>query len=386
MARPIYLDHLSTTPCDPAVGKSMLPYFTDSFGPPASPAHAYGWAAEKAVETARARVADLIGAEPAEIVFTSGGTESDNLAVKGVGEQLFSKGRHVIVTAIENRPVLDCATWLERRGFNVTRVAPDETGRVSVNAIEAALQDDTILVSMQSANHEVGTRQPLRAVGRLCAKHDLLLHTDATSTVAWEALDVKELGIHLLSLAGHKMCGPKGIGALFVNRRKPRVRLQPRHHGGGHERGLRGGTVNVPGAVGLGVAAELCRTRRDTDTDRVRELRDAVEAGLSKAIPDVRFLGNPAKRLPNVTSFVVPHIEGEAFVTALPGLAMATGSACTSATPEPSHVLRAMGLEKDVVHGAVRLSLGRTTTDEDIARALPQLIEAAERLRAAHSG
>lgn len=386
MPRPIYLDHLSTTPCDPAVVEAMLPYFTERFGHPASPAHAYGWEAEKALETARARVADLIGAEPAEIVFTSGGTEADNLALKGVGEQLFSKGRHVVITSIENRPVLDCGAWLERRGFSVTRVAPDETGRVSAEAIKAAFNDDTILVSVQAANHEVGTLQPLHDIGRACAEHGVLFHTDATSAAPWRPLDVKELGIHLLSLAGHKMYGPKGIGALFVNRRKPRVRLQPRHHGGGHERGLRSGTVNVPGAVGLGMAAELCRTNREADAERVAALRDEFEAGLEGGVPDVRLLGNPASRLPNVTNFAVPQVEGEAFVTALTGVAIATGSACTSAQPELSPVLRAMGLDKDIVSASVRVSLGRTTTKAEMASVLPQVVEAAERLRAAHSG
>ncbi|MDJ0974007.1 MAG: cysteine desulfurase family protein [Planctomycetota bacterium] len=383
MARPIYLDHLSTTPCDPAVVEAMLPYFGEAFGHPGSPAHAYGWEAEKALETARARVADLIGAEPAEIVFTSGGTEADNLAIKGVGEQLFSKGRHVVTTAIENRPVLDSCAWLERRGFSVTRVAPDETGRVSVEAVEAALTEDTILVSVQAANHEVGTLQPLSGIGRLCAERDVLFHTDAASATPWTAIDVKALGIHLLSISGHRMYGPKGIGALYVQRRKPRVRLQPRLHGGGHERGLRSGTVNVPGAVGLGVAAELCRTQHEADAARVGTLRDAFEDGLRESLSDVRCLGNPATRLPNVSAFAVPHVEGEAFVTALTGLAIATGSACTSATPEPSHVLRAMGLDKETVSGAVRLSLGRTTTPDEMDAVLPQVVDAAERLRAA---
>lgn len=367
MARPIYLDHLSTTPADPAVVEAMLPYLGERFGHPGSGGHAYGWEAEKAVETARARVADLIGAEPAEIVFTSGGTEADNLAVKGVGEQLFAKGRHVVTTAVENRPVLDCCQWLERRGFRITRVAPDDTGRVAPQAIAEAMEDDTILVSVQAANHEVGTLQPLRDIGRICAEHDALFHTDATCALAWLEVDVRELGIHLLSISGHKMYGPKGVGALYVRRRRPRVRLQPRLHGGGHERGLRSGTINVPGAVGLGVAADLCRTQREEDSARGRDLRNAFEAAVTEAAPDTRLLGNPAARLPGVSSLAVPRVEGEALVTALTDVAIATGSACTTAVPEPSHVLRAMGLEKDIVDGAVRISLGRASTAEELS-------------------
>lgn len=385
-ARPIYLDHLSTTPCDPAVVEAMVPYFTERFGHPASGGHAYGWEAEKAVETARAQVADLIGAMPAEIVFTSGGTEADNLALKGVGEQLFSKGRHIVTTAVENRAVLDCCAWLERRGFNVTRIAPDDTGQVTAASVEEVLQEDTILVSVQVANQEVGTLQPLREIGRVCSEHGVLLHADATSALAWIEIDVTALGIQLLSISGHKMYAPKGIGALYVKRRRPKVRLQPRLHGGGHEKGLRAGTINVPGAVGLGAAAELCRTRRETDSDAVRALRDAFEARVHAAAEDVLILGNLAARLPNVSSLAIPRIEGEALVTSLTDVAIATGSACTTAVPEPSHVLRAMGFEKDLADAAVRVSLGRTTTTDEMARAGDRFTEVIARLRAGTAG
>lgn len=378
---PIYLDHLSTTPCDPAVVEAMLPYFTERFGHPASGGHAYGWEAEKAVETARAQVADLIGAMPAEIVFTSGGTEADNLALKGVGEQLFSKGRHIVTTAVENRPVLDCCAWLERRGFNVTRVASDDTGQVTAASIEEAIQEDTILVSVQVANQEVGTLQPLREIGRVCSEQGVLLHADATSALAWIGVDVAALGIHLLSISGHKMYGPKGIGALYVKRRRPKVRLQPRLHGGGHEKGLRAGTINVPGAVGLGVAAELCRTGREADAEAARTLRDEFEARIHSAAEDVLILGNIAARLPNVSSLAIPRIEGEALVTSLTDVAIATGSACTTAVPEPSHVLRAMGFEKELADSAVRISLGRGTTPDEMARATERFVDVITRLR-----
>jgi cysteine desulfurase len=381
---PLYLDHLSTTPIDPRVVDAMLPWLREHFGHPASRGHAYGWAAEKGLEIARAQVADLIGAEPAEIVFTSGGAESDNLAVKGLAEALSAKGRHVVTSAIENRPVLDSCTWLERRGFTVTRVAPDPSGRVAAGAIEEAITEETVLVSLQAANHEVGTRQPLDEVGRICKERAVIFHVNAVHALAWMAIDVKASGIHLLSMSGDKLYGPKGIGALFVNRRRPRVRLAAQIHGGGHERGMRSGTPNVAGAVGLGIAADLCRTERDADSQRVRQLRDGFENALVEGGAPARLLGNPAHRLPNVASIRFEGVEGEALVTALPLVAFATGSACTSATQEPSTVLRAMGLTSEALSETVRFSMGRTTAGDALEQAVPRIVDAVARLRASN--
>ena len=362
----------------------MLPWLRDQFGHPASRGHAFGWAAEKGLEIARAQVADLIGAEPAEIVFTSGGAEADNLAVKGLAEALSAKGRHVVTSAIENRPVLDSCAWLERRGFSVTRVAPDESGRVDAQRIEEAITEETVLVSLQAANHEVGTRQPLDEVGRICKERDVIFHVNAVHALPWFAIDVKASGIHLLSLSGDKLYGPKGIGALFVNRRRPRVRLAAQIHGGGHERGMRSGTPNVSGAVGLGVAADLCRTNAEPDRQRVRVLRDGFEQALLDGSMPARLLGNPAHRLPNVASIRFEGVEGEALVTALPMIAFATGSACTSATQEPSAVLRAMGLSSEALSETVRFSLGRGTQSGELDEAVPRIVDAVARLRASN--
>ncbi len=381
---PLYLDHLSTTPPDPRVVEAMLPWLREQFGHPASRGHAYGWAAEEGLEIARAQVADLIGAEPAEIVFTSGGAEADNLAVKGLAEALSAKGRHVVTSAVENRPVLDSCAWLERRGFTVTRVAPDDAGRIAASAIEEAITEETVLVSLQAANHEVGTKQPLDEVGRVCKERDLIFHVNAVHALAWVAIDVKSAGIHLLSIAGDKLYGPKGIGALFVNRRRPQVRLAAQIHGGGHERGMRSGTPNVPGAVGLGVAADLCRMEAETDRQRVRKLRDTFENALIAGADPAHLLGNPAHRLPSVAPIRFEGVEGEALVTALPQIAFSTGSACTSATQEPSTVLRAMGLTSEALSESVRFSLGRTTKQTDLEQAVPRIVDAVERLRASN--
>lgn len=382
----IYLDNLSTTPLDPRVLEAMDPYFRGRFGHPASPAHAYGWDAEKGVETARARVADLISAEPRDIVFTSGGTEADNLALKGVAEAMASRGKHVVTTAVERSSVLDSCRWLEAQGWTVTRVAPDGKGRVEVASIEAALTAETVLISVQMANPEVGTLQPIRDIGALAAERNVLFHCDATSAAAWQAIDVRELGVHLLSLSAHRLYGPKGVGALYVRRRKPRVRIAPQMHGGGHERGLRSGTLNVPGVVGFGAAADLCRTEREADGVRVAALRDHFERTLEAADADLRVLGQRAGRLPSCSNLAFADVEAESLIVSLPDIALATGSACSSATLATSHVLGAMGLERRVADTSARFSLGRFTTKAEVERAAARVLDVLPRLRAMGSG
>jgi cysteine desulfurase len=378
----IYLDNLSTTAVDPRVLEAMRPFFRERFGHPASRAHADGWDAQKAVETARAQVADLIGAAPAEVVFTSGATEADNLAIKGVAEALASKGRHLVTTAIENRPVRDSAAWLEARGWEVTRVAPDGDGRIAPADVAAAVREDTVIVSVQMANHEVGTRQDLRAIAAALEGSGALLHTDASGALAWVPLAVRDDGVHLASISGNKIFGPKGIGALYVRRRKPRVRIAAQVHGGGHERGLRAGTVDVPGAVGLGAAAELVRTEGADDARRAGALRDALESGLRAHVPGTRILAGGAPRLPNVAAVAFEAAEAEALLVALPSVSLAAGSACTSATVEPSYVLPAMGVPAAVAATTVRFSLGRDTTREEIDAVVPLVAEAVANTRA----
>jgi cysteine desulfurase len=378
---PIYLDHHATTPLDPRVREAMAPYETERFGHPASRQHPLGWDAEKGLEVARARVADLLGATPREIVFTSGGAEADNLAIKGAAFARSSRGRHVVTTSIEARPVLEAVEWLVGQGWSRTLVPPDAEGRVAPEAVVAAVTDDTALVSLALANAEVGTLQDVAAVGLALRDRDTWLHVDAQVAAPWVALDVKALGAHLLSLSGHRMHGPKGIGALYVRRKDPRVRLVPLVHGGGFEQGLRGGTPNIPGAVGLGAAADLCRTLREGDAARVAALRDRLEAGIS-AVGGVRVLGDPERRLPNVCALSVEGVEGEALLLGMPDVALSTGSACTSATARPSHVLEAMDLPKPVIDASVRFTLGRFTTDAEIAAAIDRATSAIRRIRA----
>lgn len=384
MGQPLYLDHPSTTPVDPRVVEAMEPFWNERFGHPASRHHPYGWDAERAVDEARASVALLVGAEAREIVFTSGGTEADNLAVKGVAEAFVSKGRHLVTTAIENRPVADSCAWLESRGWEVTRVAVDESARVDPAAIDAAIRDDTVLVSVQWANPEVGTVQPISRIGGVCEARGVLFHTDATQAAAWLPLDVVAHDVHLLSLTAHRLYGPKGVGALYVRRRRPRVRLAAQIHGGGHERGLRGGTVNVPGVVGFGTAASLCREEHEDDARRVGALRDRLQAGLEEGVEGVRVLGaSRGGRLPGVLALTVDGVEGESLLLGASGLAFSTGSACSSATLEPSPVLGAMGLSKAEADASVRFGLGRFTTEQDVDRAVGILTDAVARIRRA---
>lgn len=379
----VYLDHLATTPADPRVVEAMRPWLAERFGHPASRSHRLGWDAEAAVEAARAQVADLLRVEPREIVFTSGGTEADNLAVKGVADAYGARGRHVVTTAVENRPVLDSCRWLEEtRGFSVTRVPCSFTGRVSATNVVAALRPDTILVSVQAANQETGTTQPYAEIAAACAGRNVLVHVDATFAGAWLDLDPRRDGVHLMTLSANKLGGPKGAGALYVRRKDPRVRLAPQLHGGSHERGLRAGTVDVAGAVGFGVAASLVRAMREAAATEVRGLRDRLEGALLERVADARVHGDREHRLPNVTNLSFPGVEAESLLMGMQDVAASAGAGCTNALVEPSHVFEAMGIAKDVAAESVRFSLGRSTTREEIDLAIERIVATVAKVRA----
>jgi cysteine desulfurase len=379
---PVYLDHNATTRTDPRVLEAMLPWFTESYGNAASRHHAFGRQAEEAVELARERVAELIGAAPREIVFTSGATESDNLAIKGVASAYRRQGDHIVTTAIEHKAVLDSCRRLEREGFRVSYVPVDSAGRVAVERVAEAMTERTILVSVMSANNEIGTLQPIAEVGKLCKQRGVLLHTDAVQSAATLPLDVDEIGADLLSLSAHKMYGPKGVGALYVRRSGPRVRLDPLFDGGGHERGLRSGTLPVPLLVGFGVACDLCRLGMVGERERLVALRDRLWAGLQSQVADVTLNGPAVERLPGNLNVSFAHVRGEALLMRLQTLAVSSGSACTSAEPEPSYVLRALGRSDELAYASLRFGLGRWTTAEEIDFAIEEVAQAVTELRA----
>lgn len=378
---PIYLDANATTPLDPRVLEAMLPYFTTHFGNPASRAHAFGKKAAEAVALARMTLAALLGAGEDEIVFTSGATESNNLALKGAAAAAREKGNHIITGLTEHKAVLDVVARLESEGFEVTRLAPDRQGRIAAGQVAAAITGRTILISLMAANNETGTLHPIAEVGRLAKSRGILLHTDATQAVGRTAMDVDAMGVDLLSLSAHKIYGPKGIGALYVRRRSPRVRLVPQMDGGGHERGLRSGTLNVPGIVGLGAAAELCRREMAAEALRLASLRDRLHDGLRAGLDLVILNGHPTERLPNTLNVSFVGVDAEALLTEMPEVAVSTGSACTSAILEPSHVLRAMGLPDNLAHAAVRFSVSRFTTEDEIDRTIAAVVRAVRTLR-----
>jgi cysteine desulfurase len=363
---PIYLDHNATTPCDAQVVEAMLPYFSDHFGNAASRHHAFGWRAEAAVEYAREQVAKLIGAEPKEIIFTSGATEADNLAIKGVCEMYASKGNHIITCAIEHKAVLDTCKHLEKQGIEVSYLAVLPDGSIDLQELEAAIRPGTILISIMYANNEIGTIMPVKAISDVARKHGILFFTDATQAVGKIPVDVNKDGIDMLALTAHKMYGPKGVGALYVRRRDPRVRLAAQMDGGGHERGMRSGTLNVPGIVGLGKAAELAISVMQEESNRLRQLRDSLENGLLQL--DQTFVnGDKENRLPHMTNISFQYVEGEALLIGLnKEIAISSGSACTSASIEPSYVLKALGLSDELAHSSLRFGLGRNTTEEEI--------------------
>ncbi len=383
MSRPVYLDYHATTPVDPRVLDTMLPYFTEHFGNPASRQHTYGWDAQKAIDAARAQVAGLIGATAAEIVFTSGATESNNLAIKGAAQALRHAGDHVITVVTEHKSVLDSCKRLEEEGCRITWLRVNAEGFVDLDELRAAITSRTILISVMAANNEIGVLQPLAEIGAIARASNVLFHTDAAQAAGKVPLDVGAMEIDLLSLTGHKYYGPKGAGALYVRRRKPKLRLACQIHGGGHENGLRSGTLNVPGLVGLGRAAEICRDEMAGESARLGGLRDRLLNGLRRELGAVRLNG-PAddRRLPHNIHLSFEGIEGEALLVALGDLAVSTGSACSSGSQAPSHVLQAIGAVGDRAGASIRFGLGRTTSEAEIDFAIERVTAVVQALRA----
>jgi cysteine desulfurase len=382
MKKPIYLDYSATTPVDPRVAKTMCRYLTMEdglFGNAASRSHQYGWDAEEAIETARRNVAELIGANPKEIVWTSGATESDNLAIKGAAQFYAKKGKHIITSKTEHKAVLDTCRHLEREGFEVTYLDPEQDGLIDLGKLEAAMRDDTILVSIMHVNNEIGVIQDVKAIGELCRSKKILFHVDAAQSAGKVTIDVEDMKIDLLSLSAHKVYGPKGIGALYV-RRKPRVRLEAQMHGGGHERGMRSGTLATHQIVGMGEAFRIAREEMATENERLRMLRDRLLAGVQD-IEEVYINGDLERRVPHNLNISFNFVEGESLMMALSELAVSSGSACTSASLEPSYVLRALGRPDELAHSSLRFSIGRFTTEADIDRTVELLHQKIGKLR-----
>ncbi len=378
---PVYLDYNATTPLDPRVLEVMMPSLTKDFGNAASRNHSFGWKAEAAVETAREQTARLIGAAAKDIVFTSGATESDNLAIKGVAEMYAEKGQHIITSLIEHKAVIDPCRYLEDHGYKVTWLKPDRTGRVSAEQVAEATADETILISIMAANNEIGTINPVAEIGRVARERGVFFHCDATQAVGKIPIDVEAMGIDLLSLSAHKIYGPKGVGCLYVRRRGPRVRLTCQMHGGGHERGMRSGTLNVPGVVGLGAACELCGREMADEAPRLIALRDRLHQGILARLDHVTLNGHPTERLPGTVNLSFAYVEGEALMMKMKDVAVSSGSACTSASLEPSFVLRAIGVSDALAHSSIRFSLGRFTTVEQIDYTIEQVARGVTELR-----
>jgi len=378
---PIYMDNSATTPCDPRVVERMLPFFTKSFGNAASRNHSFGWEAEAAVDEAREQVAQLIHADAKEIIWTSGSTEANNLAIRGAAEMYRSKGNHVITCVTEHKAVLDPVKHLEQQGFEATWLGVDRQGNIDLDQLRNAITDKTILISLMAANNETGTLHPIEAIGKIAKEKGVLFHCDATQAAGKVELDVNKQGVDLLSLSAHKFYGPKGVGCLYVRRRQPRVRLVPLLDGGGHERGMRSGTLNVTGVVGMGEAARLAREEMATEVPRLLALRDRLDAGIRKRIPDTVTNGNPDFRLPHLTNLSFPYVEGESLIMGVKEIAVSSGSACTSASLEPSYVLKSMGLDDELAHSSMRFSLGRFSTEEEVDFAVEKVCTEVERLR-----
>ncbi len=377
---PIYLDNNATTPMDPRVLDAMLPYFVDKFGNAASRNHPFGWVAEEAVDYAREQIAQLIGCNEKEIIFTSGATESNNLAIKGVFEMYQSKGNHVITLTTEHKAVLDTCHHIEKMGAEVTFLEVEPDGLVDLAKLEAAIKPNTILISIMYGNNEIGVIQPMKKISEIARKNGVLLHTDATQAVGKVPVNVEADGIDLMSFSGHKMYGPKGVGALYVRRKNPRVKVTAQMDGGGHERGMRSGTLNVPGIVGLGKACELARLEMDQDAKRLSALRDKLENALSQ-LEESYVNGNKESRLPHTTNISFKYVEGEGLMMAMKDLAVSSGSACTSASLEPSYVLKSLGLNDDLAHSSIRFGLGRFTTEEEVDYAIEVTRNAVNKLR-----
>jgi cysteine desulfurase len=377
---PVYLDNNATTPMDPRVLEAMLPYFTQHFGNAASRSHAFGWAAEEAVDYAREQIAQLIGADEREIIFTSGATESNNLALKGVADMYARKGDHIVTVVTEHKAVIDTARALERQGKRVTWLKVNHEGLIDLNELEAAVTDKTVLVAVMFANNEIGVIQPIKEIADITHRKGALFFTDATQAVGKIPVNVEELGIDLMAFTGHKMYGPKGIGALYVRRKNPRVKVTAQMDGGGHERGMRSGTLNVPGIVGFGRACQLCAEEMFRDAAHTSALRDHLERELTK-LEETYVNGSRQHRLPHVTNISFKYVEGEGLLMGFKDIAVSSGSACTSASLEPSYVLKALGLDDELAHSSIRFGLSRFTTREEIDFAIDQVTRAVNQLR-----
>ena len=381
MKFPIFMDNHSTTPMDPRVLEVMLPYFVEKFGNAASRNHQFGWEAEEGVENARKQIAKLIHCDPKELVFTSGATESDNLALKGAVEMYKEKGNHVITSMTEHRAVLDACKALEKRGIEVTYLSVDKEGRVNPQDVRNAITEKTILISIMLANNEIGTINPIAEIGKIAKEKGVVFHCDATQGVGKIPVDVNQLAVDLMSFSSHKIYGPKGVGALYVRKKGPRVRLVPQIDGGGHERGMRSGTLPVPLIVGFGKAAELCEQEMTAESQRIAAMRDRLQARIMEKLDECYLNGHPTERLPNNLNISFAYVEGEALLMGVKEIALSSGSACTSATLEPSYVLRALGVGSDLAHSSIRFGLGRFNTDEEVDYTAKRMVEAVTRLR-----
>jgi cysteine desulfurase len=378
---PIYMDNHATTPVDPRVLEEMLPYFSEKFGNAASRNHVFGWVAEEAVEQARERIAKLVGASTKEIIFTSGATESDNLAIKGVAEMYREKGNHIITAVTEHKAVLDTGKRLEKYGFRVTYLPVMKDGQVDMDDLKRAMDDKTILVTLMAANNEIGVLQPIADIGKLCHERGVLFHSDATQAVGKVPIDVQKMGIDLMSISGHKMYGPKGVGALYVRRKNPRVQVSPIIDGGGHERGMRSGTLNVPGIVGLGKACALCHEEMPQESKRLSGLRDRLKDKIMGSLDEVYLNGSMEHRLPNNLNISFAYVEGESLLMGINDIAVSSGSACTSATLEPSYVLKALGTGDDLAHSSIRFGIGRFNTEAEVDYVAERVVDVVRRLR-----
>jgi len=377
---PIYMDNNATTPVDPRVLEAMLPYFQEVFGNAASRNHQFGWDAEEAVDKARHQVASLIGADAKSIVWTSGSTESNNLAIKGATEMYQDKGRHIITARHEHKAVLDPCKRLMKEGFDVTWLEPGEDGIIYGEQVAEAIRDDTILVTIMWANNEIGTVNEVEQIGKICKEKGVVFHTDATQYVGKLPTNVEEVGVDLLSASGHKIYGPKGCGFLYVRRRKPRIRLTPIMEGGGHERGMRSGTLNVPGIVGVGAACEICGLEMAEEASRLSILRDKLVDGVLGGLDTAVLNGHRTKRLPHTANISFPYVEGESLLMAMKQVALSSGSACTSASLEPSYVLKALGRGDDLAHSSIRFGLGRFNTEEEVDYVIDKIVHAVQHL------
>ncbi len=381
MNLPIFMDNHSTTPVDPRVMEVMLPYFTQKFGNAASRNHSFGWEGEKGITTAREQIAQLIHCHPKEIIFTSGATESNNLALKGAAEMYREKGNHIITAVTEHKAILDTTKHLEKKGASVTYLTVDQDGLIDLEALKAAIPDKSILISLMHANNEIGVIQPIAEIGRIAKEAGILFHCDATQGVGKLPVDVDAMGIDVMSFSAHKIYGPKGVGGLYVRKKNPRVRLAPIFDGGGHERGMRSGTLNVPGIVGLGMACEIAGKEMAEESSRMNRMRLKLQNHLMKELDEVYLNGHPEKRLPQNLNLSFAYVEGESLLMGLKEIALSSGSACTTASLEPSYVLRALGVGDDLAHSSIRFGLGRFNTDEEVDYVAGRVVETVNRLR-----